>query len=180
MGIIALDGKKVGRFTLRVDSRRKLKSELYFFSIFLEKRSGARSVSPICGGVYSAGIPYEKIKPWIDCDYLERVKFPDKSAADLARARLSKKFFSMLGAVIPAGGSLMVGYGEFFGETRLHKSTARMLNRGVSPKRTPIGKLLIAAGCASGMRDWYFPEGGREGHMKLQGFKPDKPSRRKN
>jgi hypothetical protein len=39
---------------------------------------------------------------------------------------------------------------------------------------TPVGFLLLRAGCWSGLRDWHFPEGGREGPRKLQGNKaPD-------
>jgi hypothetical protein len=45
---------------------------------------------------------------------------------------------------------------------------------------TPLGYRLFQAGVRS-YRDWYIPEGGREGPRKLQGFKPlnDEISREK-
>jgi hypothetical protein len=80
-------------------------------------------------------------------------------------------------AVIPAvaaslgpGGSLMVAYeGD---------ETERALRRKVPPPATPVGLALLQAGCRW-FKDWYFPEGGREGGTKLQATMPLDDERRR-
>ncbi|MFH1327260.1 MAG: DUF1122 family protein [Candidatus Bathyarchaeota archaeon] len=65
----------------------------------------------------------------------------------------------------------MVAYQMFQGRSNLHKETERLLQQDIQPELTPIGFLLINAGCLA-LKDWYWPEGGCEGPQKLQGFKP--------
>ena len=61
------------------------------------------------------------------------------------------------------GASLMVAYeGD---------DTERALRRRVPPAATPLGLAMLAAGCRW-FKDWYYPEGGREGGTKLQGTLP--------
>ena len=57
----------------------------------------------------------------------------------------------------------MVAYG--------HGETERALRRKVPPAATPLGLELLQAGCRW-LKDWYFAEGGREGHAKLHGELP--------
>lgn len=49
--------------------------------------------------------------------------------------------------------------------------TERALRRKVPPAATPVGLAMLAAGCRW-FKDWYYPEGGREGGTKLQGTLP--------
>ena len=49
--------------------------------------------------------------------------------------------------------------------------TERALRRRVPAAATPLGLALLRAGCRW-LKDWYFAEGGREGHTKLQGELP--------
>jgi hypothetical protein len=72
----------------------------------------------------------------------------------------------LLAQVIPPGGHLMVEY-----ESEQRKKTERALVLGVPPVLTPLGWQLYQAGCGVAQRDWHFPEGGREGPRKLQGFR---------
>lgn len=72
-------------------------------------------------------------------------------------------------AALGPGGSLMVAYGG--------DETERALRRGAPPPATPLGLALLAAGCRW-FKDWYFPEGGREGGTKLQGTIPLDPAHR--
>ena len=65
--------------------------------------------------------------------------------------------------VLGPGGAIMVAYG--------HGETERALRRKVPPAATPLGLELLRAGCCW-LKDWYFAEGGREGHAKLQGELP--------
>ena len=63
----------------------------------------------------------------------------------------------------------MVGYQD--------DDTERALRRRVPPAATPLGLALLGAGCRW-FKDWYFPEGGREGGTKLQGTLPLDEQRR--
>jgi hypothetical protein len=84
-------------------------------------------------------------RPWVDLDE--------------ADPRLLEPIARLVGP----GGAIMVAYGV--GETE------RALRRRVPPAATPLGLALLRAGCRW-MKDWYFVEGGREGHAKLQGEVP--------
>ena len=69
------------------------------------------------------------------------------------------------------GASLMVAYeGD---------ATERALRRRVPPAATPLGFAMLEAGCRW-FKDWYYPEGGREGGTKLQGTLPLDDQRRKH
>ena len=74
-----------------------------------------------------------------------------------------RELVAALAEVLPAGGYLMVGYGD--------DETERGLKRRFPPAVTPLGKALLDAGC-TWFKDWYYPEGWMEGGMKLQGNKP--------
>jgi hypothetical protein len=97
-------------------------------------------------GRASAGVP-----PWIEAALAQ-----DDEA-------LAGELIAALGELLPPGGRLMIIYGE--------DETERGLKRGVPPAATPIGRALLAAGC-TWFKDWYYPEGGLEGELKLQGNKP--------
>jgi hypothetical protein len=56
-------------------------------------------------------------------------------------------------------------------------NTERALRRRAPPAATPLGLVLLRAGCRW-FKDWYFPEGGREGGTKLQGTMPLDEQRR--
>lgn len=60
-----------------------------------------------------------------------------------------------------------------------HPETETGLEKGIPPVATPIGELLFRAGCVW-FKNFYFPEGYKEGEVKLQGEKPvDKRARKK-
>ena len=108
--------------------------------------------SPAAVALWCEGRPAAGVRPWADLV----VDDP-----------------SVLGAVATAlgpGASVMVAYeGD---------ATERALRRKVPPAATPLGLALLAAGCRW-FKDWYFPEGGREGGTKLQGTTPLDDGRRR-
>ena len=55
-------------------------------------------------------------------------------------------------------------------ETPARWVTAAALAARVPPAATPLGRMLSQVGCGVAFKDWYIPEGGREGPRKLQGF----------
>ncbi len=69
-------------------------------------------------------------------------------------------------ALVPPGGHLMIEY-----DSPARRHTAQALAARVPPVATPLGAKMFAAGCGVAFRDWYIPEGGREGPRKLQGFR---------
>ena len=106
---------------------------------------------PAAHGLWFGGNPTAGLRPWADLVVTEPAVLPE-----VARA-------------LGEGGSLMVGYeGD---------DTERALRRRVPPAATPLGLALLGAGCRW-FKDWYFPEGGREGGTKLQGTLPLDEQRR--
>lgn len=76
---------------------------------------------------------------------------------------------SEIAARLGPGASLMVAYER--------DETERALRRRVPAPATPLGLALLSAGCRW-FKDWYYPEGGREGGTKLQGTLPLDDARR--
>lgn len=108
--------------------------------------------TPAAAGLWCDGRPGEGVRPWAD------LVLEDESVlADVA-------------AALGPGGSVMVAYGSDLTESALR--------RKVPPAATPLGLALLAAGCRW-FKDWYFPEGGREGGTKLQGTLPLDDERRR-
>jgi hypothetical protein len=138
----------------------------------VKPENGELSLDPVFSGLFSAGRPSQYIKGWIDGDYFETATFPNTTCLSLSESGLDGQLFTMLGELVPPGGSLMVSYSLFSKESNVHRETKLGLDRGYPPVVTPLGFLLFLAGCGMGFKDWYFAEGGREGPEKLQGYKP--------
>ena len=129
---------------------------------FLERRPGRTAEEervvlatddgrPAAQGLWFGGNPAAGLRPWADLVVTEPEVLPE-----VART-------------LGEGASLMVGYqGD---------DTERALRRRVPPAATPLGLALLRAGCRW-FKDWYFPEGGREGGTKLQGTLPLNEQRR--
>lgn len=112
---------------------------------------GTENDRPAAEGLWFAGRPTEGIRPWADL-----VVRDPSVLVEVARA-------------VGPGGSVMVAYeGD---------DTERALRRKVPPQATPLGLVLLRAGCRW-FKDWYYPEGGREGGTKLQGTLPLDDDRR--
>lgn len=130
---------------------------------FLERRPG-RTVGeervvigtdegrPAAAGLWFAGRLREGLRPWADLVVRDHSVLPDLAAA------------------LGPGASLMVAYeGD---------ETERALRRKVPPPATPLGLAMLRAGCRW-FKDWYYPEGGREGGTKLQATLPLDEDRRR-
>lgn len=105
---------------------------------------------PLLSVRHFAGRPSAGVRPWLEAE------FPRDDE------RLSAELVSALAALLPAGGYLMLAYGD--------DETERGLKRRFPPVATPLGKALYEAGC-TWFKDWYYPEGWMEGGLKLQGNK---------
>ena len=135
-----------------------------YFRLYLMDATGRLGHQPLAEGLHNSG-PFPALN-WLELiRYNPRVEF-DSEELELAAHGLDRRLFSLLGRLLPPGGHLMVEY-----ESPSHKATERILGLGYPPAASPLGALLLAAGCLS-FRDWYIAEGGREGPRKLQGFEP--------
>ena len=108
---------------------------------------------PAGSGLWRDGSSADGIRPWAD------LVLEDNTVLDA------------LAAALGPGGSVMVASGA--------DATERALRRKVPPAATPLGLALLSAGCRW-FKDWYFPEGGREGGTKLQGTLPIDDARRRD
>ncbi len=106
---------------------------------------------PAAHGLWFAGRPAAGLRRW----------------ADLVVTDLS--VLREIARDLGPGASLMVAYeGD---------DTERALRRRVPAAATPLGLAMLAAG-VRWFKDWYYPEGGREGGTKLQGTLPLNDQRR--
>ena len=96
-------------------------------------------------GLWFGGRLSAGVRPWADLVVTDLSVIPDVAAA------------------LAPGASLMIAYeGD---------ETERALRRKVPPAATELGLAMLRAGCRW-FKDWYYPEGGREGGTKLQGTLP--------
>jgi hypothetical protein len=106
---------------------------------------------PAARGLWFHGRASAGVRPWADLVVTDLSVIP-----------------AVVGVLGP-GGSVMVAYeGD---------ETERALRRKVPPAATPVGLAMVRAGCRW-FKDWYYPEGGREGGTKLQATLPLDDDRR--
>jgi len=130
---------------------------------FLERRPGrtageervviaSDTGTPVAHGLWFTARPHSGLRAWADLIVSDRAILPD------------------LAASLDPGSSLMVGYeGD---------ETERALRRRVPPVATPLGLAMLRSGFRW-FKDWYYPEGGREGGTKLQATLPLDDERRR-
>jgi hypothetical protein len=138
-----------------------------YFNLFL-LRDGLLSHGPIVQGLFFAGRG-DYIKAWVEFRYDPVAAFADGSVVDLEERKLTARLFSLLGALVPPGGSMMVIYGAE--AHAVSADTEKGLKRSFPPPATPLGYYLWKSGLRW-FKDWYFSEGWMEGGMKLQATRP--------
>jgi hypothetical protein len=138
-----------------------------YFNIYL-RLADKSSIRPIIQGLYFMGRG-DYIKAWVEFRYMPQAEFAGGGSVDLEKEGLTGGLFSILGKVVPPGGSMMVIYGA---EAHpLMVDTESGLKRSYPPAVTPLGYHLWNNGFRW-FKDWYFPEGWMEGGMKLQATRP--------
>ena len=158
------DGAEVGNdVRLEVWLGPRSATGAQYFRCYLLSELG-RTVEPVVFGLAGAGrFPAQH---WVELiAYRDQLLLEDGQAVEVP-AGVERRLFAQFGAAVPAGGHLMAEY-----ESDSRSVTAQALAAHVPPLATPLGALLYSAGCGDAFRDWYTPEGGREGGRKLQGFR---------
>ncbi len=163
--LCALDGAEVGNgVTLAVEIGPQSKVGSDYFRAFLVADGLGRSADPILRGLINRG-PFPGYN-WIEVtDSTNRVTMNNGGAVEIPEG-IDIEVTRALGALVPAGGHLMMEY-----DSPHRDWTARALMANVPPIATPLGAMMFAAGCGVHFTDWYIAEGGREGARKLQGFR---------
>lgn len=177
IGIRALDDlnhMRVGEFTLAVSDFAPSRFANQREFVLHLNRGHVRSESPIFRGTFSAPVSALNLSGWIDGEFIEQARLGKVHVElwnDDCDGGLALSVMNTLGETIPAGGRMWLAYERYGDEGVSVLETRRGLSAQVPPLATPIGLLLWAADCWLGVRDWHFPEGGREGPRKLQGNK---------
>ena len=152
----SLRNRPLGPFILQVRYAPKHKVGHFDLDLFVIDEQRGRSLDTVVTGIYSRGNPDRAISGWLDIHYLDRVTFEDGASAVLSEHDdLAEELFRMLGPCIPPGGMVICSYitDLAWGFTSpLHEVTRRCLqvrSLEVPPAATPLGRLLIAAGCCN-------------------------------
>ncbi len=191
----SLNDQPIGSYRLRVEY---LGQTRFFdqrdFALYLIDTHSNKSDSPVFRGRYNAGRPSIYVPVWIDGEFVEgetdngrpttegessvrrlpssvESKTDEQSSVHRLPSPVAETIAQKLGALIPPGGRLWLAYEAFESEGEMMRETRAGLLANVPLVTTPIGFLLYRADCWVGLRDWHFPEGGREGPRKLQGNK---------
>lgn len=156
MKLSDLEGKRLGGYRFHIQGIRRGRSRRETnFEIYLVDNDGNRTKTPVIIGLYNEG-DGKWVRPWMEIDYRPTKRIEEEG--------LESGLFKILSGLLPPGGILMVRYLD-------HKLTKEGLAIGIPPAATPLGYLLWEAGFCW-FKDWYFPEGWKEGEPKLQGTKP--------
>ena len=154
--IASLQDLPLGPFTLQVQFVSRRRVGHFDVDIFLKDNEGKISCEPIVTGIYSKGNPSNKIFGWLDIHYIDLFAFDNGDVGVLSEQEgLAEGLFGMLGNCIPPGGMIMCSYITDMAwgvASPLHEVTRRCLglnSLGIPPAATPIGRLLVAAGCSN-------------------------------
>lgn len=162
--LAAIDGAEVGNgVALRIDLGPKNHVGSDYFRAFLESADLGRTLEPIIFGMQNSG-PYPGYN-WVEVTHFQGRVPVEGGEVDIPPG-IDQEIVRALTRLAPAGGHVMIEY-----DSPHRRMTARALALRVPPVATPLGSMMFDAGCIA-FRDWYIPEGGREGPRKLQGYIP--------
>jgi hypothetical protein len=151
-----LRDRSLGPFSLYIQYQPRRRVGHFDLDIFLKDNKGKLSGDPIVTGIYSKGNPSSQIFSWLDIHFLDLFAFDGGDAGVLSEMEdLTERVFEILGGAIPPGGMIICSYitDVAWGiESPLHEVTRRCIalnSLGIPPAATPIGRLLVAAGCCN-------------------------------
>jgi len=102
---------------------------------------------------------YEYYKPWVEMFSINPNPLDIRYFGSEIELRILQRIYSLL----PEGGRIYVEYFE-------DRESFDVLKRDRKPEESRIGKLLSMIGFRN-LRNWYYPEGLREGGQKISGEK---------
>jgi hypothetical protein len=163
--LAALDGAAVGQGVwLAVEVGSRSRAGATHVRAYLVSDELGRTLEPVLHALHYAGtLP---LQHWIEVtDYLDRPSLSGGGFVEIPEG-IELRIVQALGALVPAGGQLMLEYAS-----PSRSVTASALAAGVPPVATPLGGMMFAAGCGAVFRDHGSAVGGRAGRRKLCGFR---------
>jgi hypothetical protein len=164
--LTGLQDRALGPFTLQVQYQPRRRIGHFDFDLFLKDKEGRASCEPLVTGIYSKGNPSSRIFSWLDIHFLDVFAFDNGDAGVLSKMEgVAEGLFGILGNCIPLGGMIMCSYITDWTwgiKSPLHEVTRRCMalnSLGIPPAATPIGRLLIAAGCYNIKAEAYAVQG---------------------
>jgi hypothetical protein len=152
--LASLQNRSLGPFSLQVQYKPRRRLGHFDLDLFLANKKGKRSREPVVTGIYSKGNPSNKIFSWLDIHFLDWFAFDGGDSGVLSKMEdLAEGLFELLGHCIPSGGMIICSYitDVAWGiESLIHEQTRRCLqvhSLEIPPAATPLGRLLVAAGC---------------------------------
>ncbi len=102
--------------------------------------------------------------PWMEVSYVPEIMIEKNNTIRVSEKEWDQLLIRVLSNMLPPGSHIMITYDN-------HHDVLMELEKNVPVVATRIGYLLFLSGF-TWFKDWYFPEGLKEGNVKIQGEKP--------
>ena len=154
--LASLQDHTLGPYALHIHYQPRRRVGHFDLNLFLTNNKGQRTCEPLITGIYSTGNPNSRIFSWLDIHYLDWFTFDNGDDGVLSEIEdLSGALFRMIGGFIPPGGMIICSYISDVAwgiKSPIHEITRQCLGLNslkIPPAATPIGRLLVAAGCCN-------------------------------
>jgi len=131
----------------------------------IEKSGSVQGKDPVMSGIYSKGNRLGTIRAWFDIHYYDKVIFTATDCVVLSEQGLAIALFRLMGRYLEPGGMIFLSYITDIAydvPSSLHEVTRHCVETNrlrIAPACTPLGILLVAAGCYNVKSDGYNVQG---------------------
>ena len=157
-----LEDKKLGVFTLSLNTKAKKTQGHFDLSVHLKNKNGIKSKGPCISGLYSKGRK-DALYHFFDARFFPVVHFED-GAVNLIDENLADELFELIGTIIRPGGQLYLSY---LNDEHFFRTTTHAFMKGIPPIATVLGRFVFLSGCIH-VKSFY----GAEGRFRVEGEKP--------
>lgn len=153
-----------GGVTLVVETAPHPRADVTAFRAFLDSAELGTTRTPVLRGLAPSlqvgdGLPWLAVTDFAASLTVEQGQVEVPEGIDVL-------IVQTLAGVVRAGGYLSFEY-----DSEHRRATARALAQGVPPVATPLGGMMLSAGCGVAIIDRYTGDGGVDGPRSLQGFR---------
>ena len=160
-----LDQKSIGedvRLSIAFGSMNRGGSSLFF--LFLDTNEFGLADTPVITATYGPKVSLES--NWVEVlNYNRKAVFPSERIIEIPEV-IEIAIFHQIASLVTSGGKLLIEY-----DSPDHRLTAEALSLGVPPAATPLGGIMLSAGCGVKFINHDFAGGGRSGRRKLIGLR---------
>ncbi len=134
------------------------------FFLFLDVNEYGLSDLPVITATYGSG--FFSDSNWVEVlNYNRKAVFPSERIIEIPEV-IEIAIFHQIASLVTSGGKLLIEY-----DSPDHRLTAEALSLGVPPAATPLGGIMLSAGCGVKFINHDFAGGGRSGRRKLIGLR---------